>query len=119
MSQAPVREALRDLEILRFVESEPFRGARVRAVSAAGTGRDLPVRPPSSSSLPARRPSELDGEVGELEADLAAMLSGRATEDRHAQVELDVAFHRVDRRRVRQHDPRRGLDVAPRSRRVR
>ena len=30
-SQAPVREALRDLELLRMVESEPFRGARVRA----------------------------------------------------------------------------------------
>ena len=29
-SQAPVREALRDLELLRLVESEPFRGARVR-----------------------------------------------------------------------------------------
>ena len=33
-SQAPVREALRDLELLRVVESEPFRGARVRAISA-------------------------------------------------------------------------------------
>ena len=30
-SQVPVREALRELEALRFVESEPFRGARVRA----------------------------------------------------------------------------------------
>ena len=33
-SQAPVREALRDLaEQLRLVESEPFRGARVRVHS--------------------------------------------------------------------------------------
>src|SRR4026207_613982 len=30
-SRAPVREALRDLELLRLVKSEPFRGARVRA----------------------------------------------------------------------------------------
>ena len=29
-SQAPVREALRDLELLRLVESQPFRSARVR-----------------------------------------------------------------------------------------
>src|ERR671928_1603067 len=33
VSQAPVREALRELEILRLVVSEPFRGARVRDVT--------------------------------------------------------------------------------------
>jgi DNA-binding GntR family transcriptional regulator len=32
-SQAPVREAVRDLQLLRFVESEPFRRARVRVAS--------------------------------------------------------------------------------------
>ncbi len=41
-SQVPVREALRDLELLRFVESEPFRGARVRDGDAGGDARDLP-----------------------------------------------------------------------------
>jgi DNA-binding GntR family transcriptional regulator len=34
-SQAPVREALRDLQLMRLVDSEPFRGARVRAVDDA------------------------------------------------------------------------------------
>ena len=33
-SQAPVREALRELEASGLVESEPFRGTRVRQVSA-------------------------------------------------------------------------------------
>src|SRR5215471_8108324 len=33
-SQGPVREALRELEALRLVESETYRGTRVRAVSA-------------------------------------------------------------------------------------
>src|SRR5690349_12544079 len=33
VSQAPVREALRDLEAMRFVESQPHRGARVREVT--------------------------------------------------------------------------------------
>ena len=32
-SQAPVREALRDLALLRLVEAEPFRSARVRQFS--------------------------------------------------------------------------------------
>jgi DNA-binding GntR family transcriptional regulator len=31
VSQTPVREALRDLELLGFVTSAPFRGTRVRA----------------------------------------------------------------------------------------
>ncbi|MGC4004739.1 MAG: GntR family transcriptional regulator [Pirellulales bacterium] len=32
VSQAPVREALRELEQLRLVESEPYRGSRVRGI---------------------------------------------------------------------------------------
>lgn len=32
-SQTPVREALRELESLRLVESKPYRGTRVRAIS--------------------------------------------------------------------------------------
>jgi DNA-binding GntR family transcriptional regulator len=43
-SQVPVREALRDLEMLRFVESEPFRGARVRAVTPEEMLEIYPVR---------------------------------------------------------------------------
>ena len=33
VSQAPVREALRKLEAVRVLESEPYRGTRVRAIS--------------------------------------------------------------------------------------
>ena len=43
-SQAPVREALRDLELLRLVESEPFRGARVRGFGEAELIEVYPVR---------------------------------------------------------------------------
>src|SRR5437868_2294867 len=44
VSQAPVREALRDLESVRFVESIPFRGARVREVSDAELIEVYPIR---------------------------------------------------------------------------
>src|SRR3954453_18189120 len=44
VSQAPVREALRELELLRLVVSEPFRGARVREVTAGGLAEIYPVR---------------------------------------------------------------------------
>src|ERR671939_1882452 len=44
VSQAPVREALRELEMLRLVVSEPFRGARVRDVSPDEIAEAYPVR---------------------------------------------------------------------------
>ena len=44
VSQAPVREALRDLEAMRFVESQPHRGARVREVSTEELVQIYPVR---------------------------------------------------------------------------
>src|SRR4051795_10168425 len=44
VSQAPVREALRELELLRLVVSEPFRGARVREVTARELAEIYPVR---------------------------------------------------------------------------
>lgn len=43
-SQAPVREALRDLELLRLVESEPFRGSRVRVFDEEEMIEVYPVR---------------------------------------------------------------------------
>ena len=36
VSQAPVREALRELEALGLVECERYRGTRVRSADAAG-----------------------------------------------------------------------------------
>src|SRR3954453_1018339 len=43
-SQAPVREALRDLQLLRLVESEPFRGSRVRVFDEEEMIEVYPVR---------------------------------------------------------------------------
>ncbi len=44
ISQAPVRETLRELEVLGFVESEPYRGTHVRAVTKAELTEIYPVR---------------------------------------------------------------------------
>ena len=43
-SQAPVREALRELEAMRFVETQPHRGARVREVTTEELIQIYPVR---------------------------------------------------------------------------
>ena len=60
-SQAPVREALRDLATLGLVEMHPFRGARVRQPAAAELIEAMEVR-------------------GELEA-IAARQAARAVDD--------------------------------------
>lgn len=94
-SQAPVREALRDLELLRFVESEPFRGARVRDVSQEELIEIYPVRA-AIEAVAAREAAErLGGDVEALAAELDSMHRAADAEDLHALVEHDVAFHRL------------------------
>lgn len=94
-SQVPVREALRELEVLRFVESEPFRGARVRAVSRAEMVEIFPVRSAIEEVAVRLATLQLDGDVEELEQHLGAMEDAAAEGDRHEQVISDVAFHRT------------------------
>jgi DNA-binding GntR family transcriptional regulator len=94
-SQAPVREALRDLELLRFVESEPFRGARVRDVSVAELLEIYPVRAAIEEVAGREAAGRLDGDVEALEAELEAMHAAADAGDLHAQVAHDVAFHRL------------------------
>jgi DNA-binding GntR family transcriptional regulator len=94
-SQAPVREALRDLELLRFVESAPFKGARVREISEEELLEIYPVRA-ALEELAAREAAvRLDGVVGVLEAELEAMHTAADEGDLHEQVVHDVNFHRL------------------------
>src|SRR5438094_10451183 len=44
VSQAPVREALRDLELFGFVVSSPFRGTQVRKISTDDLLEIYPLR---------------------------------------------------------------------------
>lgn len=94
-SQAPVREALRDLELLRFVESEPFRGARVRDVSVEELIEIYPVRAAIEEVAARAAAPRLDGAVEALAAEIDAMHRAADAHDLHTQVEHDVAFHRL------------------------
>jgi DNA-binding GntR family transcriptional regulator len=94
-SQAPVREALRDLEILRFVESEPFRGSRVREISQEELIEIYPVRAAIEEVAAREAATRLDGDVDALEVELDAMHRAADENDLHAQVEHDVTFHRL------------------------
>jgi DNA-binding GntR family transcriptional regulator len=94
-SQAPVREALRELELLRFVESEPHRGARVRAVSAEQMAEIYPVRAALEEVAGREAAKRLHGDVHALEVEVEEMRAAARDGDIHRQVEHDVRFHRL------------------------
>jgi len=92
ISQAPVREALRELELLRFVESAPFRGTWVREVDDSELAEMYPIRA-ALEEVAARAAAErLDGDVAALEEEIRLMA---AATELHDQVEHDVRFHRL------------------------
>lgn len=94
VSQAPVREALRDLELLGFIVSSPFRGAIVRQLSVEDLVQIYPIRS-VLEGLAARdaatrmTPSALK----RLEKLLATMRSAASRGDKRAAVDADFAFH--------------------------
>ena len=94
-SQAPVREALRDLEALGVVETTAFRGARVRRPSADELLEAFAIRA-ELESLAARLaiPRLADEDLGVLAGYVDEMQ--RAAEDGgdcHAEATADAAFH--------------------------
>jgi DNA-binding GntR family transcriptional regulator len=94
-SQAPVREALRDLELLRLVESEPFRGSRVRAVDDSQLLPVFPVRAALEELAASEAARNADCDVGALEHELESMREAAAAADWRTQIAHDVAFHRA------------------------
>jgi DNA-binding GntR family transcriptional regulator len=93
-SQAPVREALRDLELLRLVESEPFRGSRVRAVDDSQLLPVFPVRA-ALEELAASEAARNASDVSALDRELESMREAASAADWRTQIAHDVAFHRT------------------------
>ncbi len=93
-SQAPVREALRDLEALGVVEIAPFRGARVRHPSRSELLEAYVVRA-ELEALGVRLavPSMTDGDLDQLATYLADMRRAAAAGDAVGEASADAAFH--------------------------
>ncbi len=94
-SQAPVREALRDLELLRLVESQPFRGARVREFGDDDLVEVYPVRAALEEVAARFAAEKIDGDVALLEVEVEGMRSAARADDIQALVDHDFAFHRL------------------------
>jgi DNA-binding GntR family transcriptional regulator len=94
VSQAPVREALRDLEQLGCVVHEPFRGCSVRAFSAHELLEAFPVRA-VLEALAARLAAEriTDAELDRLGELLETMRAAAGRDDAHDQSLANAEFH--------------------------
>ncbi len=94
LSQAPVREALRELEILRLVVSEPFRGVRVRQARPEEITEIYPVRAALEELAARAAAPRLAGRIQPLADEVGAMRAAADDRDLHRFVSHDVAFHR-------------------------
>ena len=95
MSQAPIREALRDLELMRLVQSEPFKTARVREISDDDLLQVFPVRA-VLEELASRTVAGLrEADLTPVQAELDAMRRAVAAGDIRTMLAHDIGFHRA------------------------
>jgi DNA-binding GntR family transcriptional regulator len=94
VSQAPVREALRDLEQLGCIVHEPFRGCSVRAFSVEELLEAFPVRA-ALEALAARLAAEriTEEELLRLAEQLERMRAAAQRGDAHDQSQANASFH--------------------------
>ncbi|MDQ3862186.1 MAG: GntR family transcriptional regulator [Actinomycetota bacterium] len=94
-SQAPVREALRELQSLGFVEHEPYRGTSVRRITEEELAEIYPVRAALEELAAQKAASRLDGKVGDLEGEFEAMREAARRDDLQDLAAHDANFHRL------------------------
>lgn len=95
VSQSPVREALRDLVAMRFVEVIPYKGARVRKIEQSEILQIYPVRAALEELSGRLAAPYMKGNTAELEAIYAEMEQAALREDVNALTVLDAQFHRM------------------------
>ena len=96
VSQAPVREALRDLEAMRFIETEPYKGARVRAVTRDELAESYPVRAVLEELAGQMAAPRADGELlSQLDAEVQNMRRAAMNQDQHGLLVHDARFHEL------------------------
>jgi len=94
VSQAPVREALRDLALYGFVVNSPFRGTQVRKITPEELLEIYPIRAALEGVAAAAAAPRIDeATLSQLEALINTMRDAAARGDHWAQVNADGAFH--------------------------
>ncbi|WP_017587998.1 GntR family transcriptional regulator [Nocardiopsis ganjiahuensis] len=94
VSQAPVREALRELETLRLIETVPNKGARVRAFGVQDMAEIYPVRAGLELVAAQLAAPRLAEDPSPLEREVEALQRATAQGDVTEQIKHSVEFHR-------------------------
>lgn len=95
VSQGPVREALRQLEAQRLIESLPNRGARVREFTERDLAEIFPVRAGlERTAAELALPRFSDGCLDALQEHNRLLGEAARDGDLHEQMRLSIAFHR-------------------------
>lgn len=94
-SQGPVREALRDLEGLGVVESAPYKGTRVRALTDREVDEASQIRSVLEELAAQLAAPKLKDNVEELEKEANAFLKAAKAKDIKKYSEHDIAFHKL------------------------
>jgi DNA-binding GntR family transcriptional regulator len=94
VSQGPVREALRDLELFGFVVSSPFRGTQVRKISTDDLLEIYPIRAALEGVAARAAAVKIDEPtLAHLEELIGSMCEAAARDDHRAEADADHAFH--------------------------
>ncbi|QKV75811.1 GntR family transcriptional regulator [Amycolatopsis sp. Hca4] len=96
VSQAPVREAIRELEAMRLVETQPYKGARVRAVSRAELAESYPVRAALEDLAAHMATPRIDAALlSQLDVEIQNMRDAARRNDQHGFLGHDARFHEL------------------------
>ena len=94
VSQGPVREALRDLELFGFVVSSPFRGTQVRKISTEELLEIYPIRAALEGVAARAAAVRIDQATLErLQELIGVMREAAARDDHRAEADADHNFH--------------------------
>jgi DNA-binding GntR family transcriptional regulator len=94
VSQAPVREALRDLALFGFVVSSPFRGTQVRKITPEELLEIYPIRAALEGVAARAAATRMDAAtLARLEDLIATMREAASRDDQRAQANADGEFH--------------------------
>ena len=95
VSQGPVREALRELEALRLVESQTYRGTRVRGVNATEMREAFQVRAVLEEMAAQLAGDAFKGNVAALQTEVNALREAAKVCDAEAYAAHNLKLHRL------------------------